>query len=136
MHAVCILSHEQNAIKKRLSARGDLDTQFFPSLKVGYRFRWNPHGLTGFWVAPSTGRPVVEPEASEAAYFNAVPLHQRVAQRFKNGLDRKFSIFGGELREEGSESVDEFGADHRRILRGTSARERWQTTQRQARQHR
>lgn len=44
-------------------------------------------------------------------------------------------IFGGELREVGSESVDEFGADHRRILRGTSARERWQTTQRQARQH-
>jgi hypothetical protein len=119
-----------------LSARVDLGTQFFPRLKVGHRFRWDPHGLTGSWVAPSTWRPVVEPEASETAYFNAVPLHRRVAQCFKNGLDRNFSIFGSELREEGSESVDEFGADHRQLLRGTSAREWWQTTQRQARQHR
>jgi sugar-specific transcriptional regulator TrmB len=103
---------------------------------VGHSFRWNLHGLTGFWVAPSTGRPVVEPEASETAYFNAVPLRQRVAQRFKNGLDRKLGIFGRELREEGSESIDELGTDHWRILRGTSAREWWQTTQRQAQQHR
>jgi hypothetical protein len=106
-------AHAQNSIETPLSARVDLDTQFFPRLKVGHSFRWNLHGLTGFWVAPSTGRPVVEPEASETAYFNARPLHKRVAQRFKNGLDRKFSIFGGELREEGSESVDEFGTVHR-----------------------
>jgi hypothetical protein len=129
-------SHEQNSNTKRLSARVDLGTQFFPRLKVGHSFRWNPHGLTGFWVAPSTWRPVVEPEASETAYFNAVPLRQRVAQRFKNGLDHKFSIFGGELREKGSESVDEFGADHRQILGGTSTRELCQTTQRPVRQHR
>ncbi len=128
-------SHEHNSIKKRLSTRVDLGTQFFPRPKVGHSFRWDLHDLTGSWVAPSTGRPVVEPEASETAYFNAVPLRQRVAQRVKNGLDRKFSILGGELREEGSESVDKFGADHRRILRGTSARELWQTTQRRARQH-
>ncbi len=113
IYAIAILAHEQNAIKKRLSARVDLGTQFFPSPKVGHSFRWNQRGLTGFWVAPSTWRPVGEPEASETAYFNAVPLRQRVAQRFKNGLDRKFSIFGGELREEGSESFDEFGTDHR-----------------------
>jgi hypothetical protein len=54
---------------------------------VGHSFRWNLHGLTGFWVAPNTWRPVVEPEASETAYFNTVSIHQRVAQRFKDGLD-------------------------------------------------
>ena len=64
---------------------------------------------------------MVQIEAPETAYLNATTLHQRVALRLKNGIDREIDIFGGELRMARGKPGTEGGTGHADILARSTA---------------
>ena len=85
-----------------------------------YLFRWHRYCLTCLWIAPVSRRSVVQREAPDTADFYPISPSQRLAHPFQDGLDREFSVFGGELGEVWvcGEANDEFGTGHADILRG------------------
>src|SRR5690349_20509564 len=86
--------------------------QFLARLEMRYEFLRHLHPLARFRVAAHARRPVVQPEAPEAADFYPLALHQALRHRVQDHLDGEFGIFGHELRIARGEPRDQFGLGH------------------------
>src|SRR5712691_5493335 len=68
--------------------------------------------LARFRIAADARRPVIEPEAAEAADLDALGLHQALRHRVQDHLDRIFGVLCDELRIARREPRDQFGLGH------------------------
>src|SRR6267142_436276 len=86
--------------------------QFLARLEVRYEFLRHVHPLARFRIAAYARRPVIQPEAPEAADLDALPLHQALRHRVEDHLDGVFSILGDELRITRRQPRNKFGLGH------------------------
>ncbi len=86
--------------------------QFLTRLELHRTFCRNQHCLTRLWIAPFARWPVIQTEAAEAAYLNALTSGECVAERVENSLDRKLDVFGSEMWMGGGELGYKVGAGH------------------------
>src|SRR5882762_11387189 len=86
--------------------------QFLAGFEMRNEFLRHVHPLARFRIAADARRPMIQPEAPEAADLDALPLHQALRHRVQDHLDGEFGILGDELRITRREPRNKFGLGH------------------------
>ena len=77
-------------------------------------FRRDGHGFAAARVAAQAGRALGNGKAAKTTHFNALALHQRIAQGFKQCLDSHFGIALRQLDKAGGQFIHKVGSGHGR----------------------
>src|SRR3989440_566895 len=86
--------------------------QFLAGLEVRHVLLGHLHLLARLRVAAGARRPVIQPEAAEAADLDAVAGEQRLGHRVENHLHRVLGVLRDQLRIALGEARDQFGLGH------------------------
>src|SRR5258707_9126126 len=117
----CYLAHGLRGALARgglrfLGGRVDALAQLLARLEVRHVLLRHLHLLARLRIAAGARRPVVQPEAAEAADLDAVAGEQRLRHRIEDHLDRVLGVLRHQLRIALGEARDQFGLGHATLL--------------------
>src|SRR5450756_407920 len=88
--------------------------RLFPvaGLEVRHELLRHLDPVARFRIPARTRRAIIQPEAAEAANFDALALDQTQGHGIEYGLDREFGVLGNQLRIASRQPADQFGLGH------------------------
>ncbi len=78
-------------------------TQGFARFEMRYTLFGYGHTFAAARIASNTRRAVIDRKAAKTPNFNALPMHQRVIHRLKNGFHRQFGIALSQMGKPGGQ---------------------------------